>query len=160
MDFIFEGKVEGKLKFCELWVLFVQCCLGSCLSRFDGVFRPGVPVDPAAHLLQAFAGGLPALLAMTALLLVESVNQTDPQSTAKQDAKNGNNDAVCPWAAVFRVIKAGTAVGCFVIRHERTRERAHARQYAVGGMPCQRFFFDLPFFFSCLGLLLTLATVS
>jgi hypothetical protein len=48
---------------------------------------------------------------MNALLLVESVNQTDPQSTAKQDAKNGNNDGVGLGAAVFRVIKAGTAVG-------------------------------------------------
>ena len=50
------------------------------------------------------------MLAMKALLLVESVNQTDPQSTAKQDAENCNNDAVGLGAAVFRVIKAGTAV--------------------------------------------------
>ena len=58
---------------------------------------------------------------MLALLLVESVSETDPKSTAKQDAKNGNNDAVALGAAVFRVIKAGTAVRCFVVRHERTR---------------------------------------
>ena len=77
------------------------------------------------------------MLAVLALLLVESVSETDPKSTAKQDAKNGNNDAVGLGAAVFRVIKAGTAVGCFVVRHERTRERAHAQQYAVLGIPRQ-----------------------
>jgi len=97
---------------------------------------------------------------MKALLLVESVNQTDPQSTAKQDAENCNNDGVGLGAAVFRVIEAGTAVGCFVVRHERTRERAHAQQYAVPGMPCQRLPLVLPFFFTRLGRALTLATVS
>jgi hypothetical protein len=97
---------------------------------------------------------------MKALLLVESVNQTDPQSTAKQDAKNGNNDAVGLGAAVFRVIKAGTAIVDVFAVHERTRERAHAQQYAVIGMPCQRFFLPLVFLFSRLGLLLTFATVS
>ena len=51
------------------------------------------------------------MLAMNPLLLVESVNQTDPQSTAKQDAENCNNDGVGLGAAVFRVIEAGTAVG-------------------------------------------------
>ena len=45
-----------------------------------------------------------------ALLFVESVSKADPKSTAKQDAKNGNNDAVALGAAVFRVIEAGTAV--------------------------------------------------
>ena len=73
--------------------------------------RRVAPIDATAHLLQGFARRLPALLAMKALLLVESVNQTDPQSTAKQDAKNGNNDGVGLGAAVFRVIEAGTAVG-------------------------------------------------
>ena len=61
------------------------------------------------------------MLAMNALLLVESVNQTDPQSTAKQDAKNGNNDGVGLGAAVFRVIKAGTAIVDVFAVHERTR---------------------------------------
>ena len=56
---------------------------------------------------------------MNALLLVESVNQTDPQSTAKQDAKNGNNDAVGLGAAVFRVIKTWAAI--VDVFHERTR---------------------------------------
>ncbi|NCW68767.1 MAG: hypothetical protein EBV86_09380 [Marivivens sp.] len=41
---------------------------------------------------------------MKALLLVESVNQTDPQSTAKQDAENCNNDGVGLGAAVFRLV--------------------------------------------------------
>ncbi len=74
---------------------------------------------------------------MKALLLVESVNQTDPQSTAKQDAENCNNDGVGLGAAVFRVIEAGTAVIDVFAVHERTSERAHAQQYAVPGMPCQ-----------------------
>ena len=59
------------------------------------------------------------MLAMLTLLLVESVSKTDPKSTAKQDAKNGNNDAVGLGAAMFRVIKAGTAV--VDVFHERTR---------------------------------------
>ena len=58
---------------------------------------------------------------MLALLLVESVSETDPKSTAKQDAKNGNNDAVGFGAAVFRVIEAGTAVVDVFAVHERTR---------------------------------------
>ena len=95
---------------------------------------------------------------MNALLLVERVNQTDPQSTAKQDAENCNNDGVGLRAAVFRVIKPGSAInGVF---HERTRERAHAQQYAVHGRPCQRLPLALPFFFTRLGRALTLATVS
>ena len=88
------------------------------------------------------------------------MSETDPKSTAKQDAKNGNNDAVGLGASVFRVIEAGTAIGCFVVRHERTRERAHAQQYAVFGMPRQRFFLALAFFFTRLGRAFTLATVS
>ena len=98
--------------------MFVECCLGPGLGSLNGVLRPGVPINPTAHLLQFFAGGLPALLAVLTLLLVESVSETDPKSTAKQDAKNGNNDAVGLGAAVFRVIEAGTAVGGLVIRHE------------------------------------------
>jgi len=94
------------------------------------------------------------------LLFVESVSETDPKSTAKQDAKNCNNDGVGLGAAVFRVIKAGTAIVDVFAIHERTRERAHAQQYAVNGMPCQRFFLGLLFFFSRLGRALTLATVS
>ena len=69
------------------------------------------PINPATHLLQAFARALPALLTMLALLLVESVSKADPKSTAKQDAKNGNNDAVGLGAAVFRVIEPRAAVG-------------------------------------------------
>ena len=118
------------------------------------------PIDPTAHLLQLFAGGLPALLAVLALLLVESVSETDPKSTAKQDAKNGNNDAVGLGAAVFRVIETRTAIVDVLVFHERTRERAHAQQYAVLGMPCQRLPLPLPFFFTRLGRALTLATVS
>ena len=118
------------------------------------------PIDPTAHLLQLFAGGLPALLAVLTLLLVESVSETDPKSTAKQDAKNGNNDAVGLGAAVFRVIETRTAIVDVLVFHERTRERAHAQQYAVLGMPCQRFPLPLPFFFTRLGRLVTLATVS
>ena len=95
---------------------------------------------------------------MTALLLVKSVNQTDPQSTAKQDAENCNNDGVGLGAAVFRVIKTRTAI--VDVFHERTRERAHAQQYALPGIPCQRFFLALTFFFTRLGRALTLATVS
>ena len=122
--------------------------------------RRVAPIDSTAHLLQAFAGGLPALLTMLALLLVESVSKTDPQSTAKQDAENCNNDGVGLGAAVFRVIEAGTAIVDVFVVHERTRERAHAQQYAVPGMPCQRLFLPLPFFFTRLGRLVTLATVS
>lgn len=51
MDFIFEGVVESKLQFGELGVLFVQSCLGPGLGSLDGVFRPGVPVNPTAHQL-------------------------------------------------------------------------------------------------------------
>ena len=97
---------------------------------------------------------------MRFLLPVESVSETDPKSTAKQDAKNGNNDAVGLGAAVFRVIETRTAIVDVLVFHERTRERAHAQQYAVPGMPRQRFPFALPFFFTRLGRALTLATVS
>ena len=97
---------------------------------------------------------------MNALLLVESVNQTDPQSTAKQDAENCNNDGVGLGAAVFRVIETWTAIVDVFAVHERTRERAHAQQYAVPGMPCQRLPLALTFFFARLGRALTLATVS
>ena len=77
------------------------------------------------------------MLAVLALLLVESVSETDPKSTAKQDAKNGNNDAVGLGAAVFRVIETWTAIVDVFAVHERTRERAHAQQYAMLGMPRQ-----------------------
>ena len=120
--------------------------------------RRVAPINPTAHLLQFFAGRLPALLAVRFLLLCESVSETDPKSTAKQDAKNGNNDAVGFGAAVFRVIETRTAI--VDVFHERTRQRAHAQQYAVPGMPRQRFFLPLPFFFTRLGRALTLATVS
>ena len=81
--------------------------------------RRVAPINPTAHLLQLFTGGLPALLTVMALRFIESVSETDPKSTAKQDAKNGNNDAVGLGAAVFRVIKAGTAI--VDVFHERTR---------------------------------------
>ena len=97
---------------------------------------------------------------MQFLLLIQSVSETDPQSTAKQDAENCNNDGVGLGAAVFRVIKTWTPIVDVFAVHERTRERAHAQQYDVDGMPCQRFFLGLAFFFSRLGLALTLATVS
>ncbi len=83
--------------------------------------RRVAPIDPTAHLLQAFAGGLPALLTMLALLLVESVSKADPKSTAKQDAENCNNDGVGFGAAVLRVIEPRTAGEWFVWAHERTR---------------------------------------
>ena len=83
--------------------------------------RRVAPINSTAHLLQGFASGLPALLAVNALLVVESVNQTDPQSTAKQDAENCNNGGVGFGAAVFRVIEAGTAVVDVFAVHERTR---------------------------------------
>ena len=89
------------------------------------------------------------------LLLVESVSKADPKSTAKQDAKNGNNDAVDLGAAVFWVIEARTAV--VDVFHERTGERAHAQHHAVTGMPCQRL--PLPFFFF-FGFCRTRCTVS
>ncbi len=108
---MFHGLIKSAFQCSELWVFLIECCLGPGLGSLNGVLRPGVPINPTAHLLQLFAGGLPALLAVLALLLVESVSETDPKSTAKQDAKNGNNDAVGLGAAVFRVIEAGTAVG-------------------------------------------------
>ena len=51
IDFIFKGVVKSKLEFGELWVLFVKRCLGPGLGSLDGVFRPGVPVNPTAHQL-------------------------------------------------------------------------------------------------------------
>ena len=68
---------------------------------------------------QSLARRLPTLLTMLALLSVESLSEADPKSTAKQDAKNGNNDAVGLGAAVFRVIETRTAV--IDVFHERTR---------------------------------------
>ena len=61
------------------------------------------------------------MLAVLALLLVESVSETDPKSTAKQDAENCNNDGVGLGAAVFRVIETRTAVVDVFAVHERTR---------------------------------------
>jgi hypothetical protein len=152
--------IKSALKSCKAWVFLIESCFGLGLGSLDGVLRPSVPINPTAHLLQFFAGGLPALLAVLALLLVKSVSKADPKSTAKQDAKNGNNDAVCLGAAMFRVIKTWAAIVDVLVFHERTRERAHAQQYAVPGMPCQRLFLPLPFFFTRLGRVLTLATVS
>ena len=83
--------------------------------------RRVAPINSTAHLLQGFAGGLPALFTVQFLLLVESVGDTDPQSTTKQDAENCNNDGVGLGAAVFRIIKAGTAVVDVFAVHERTR---------------------------------------
>jgi hypothetical protein len=97
---------------------------------------------------------------MMPLLFVESLSKADPSSTAKQDAKNENNDGVDFGAAVLRIIKTWAPVVDVFVVHERTRKRAHAQQYAVPGMPCQRLPLALPFFFTRLGRALTLATVS
>ena len=113
--------IKSALKSCKFWVFFVQCCFGPGLGSLNGVLRPGVPINPTAHLFQGFARGLPALLTVQFLLLIESVSDTDPQSTAKQDAENCNNDGVGFRAAVFRVIEAGTAVVDVFAVHERTR---------------------------------------
>ncbi len=117
----FERLVKRALKCCELWVFLFQRSLSPRLSCGDVFMRRITPINPATHLLQAFARALPALLTVLALLLVESVSETDPKSTAKQDTKNGNNDGVGLGAAVFRVIKAWTPIVNVFAVHERTR---------------------------------------
>ena len=118
------------------------------------------PIDSTAHLLQAFAGGLPALLAVLTLLGIQGLDNTDPEGSAHEDAENRDNEKIGLWIAVLRVIKPWPAVVDVFASHERTRERAHAQQYALPGMPCQRLPLPLPFFFTRLGRALTLATVS
>ena len=97
---------------------------------------------------------------MCFLLGVQCLSQADPKGTSKEAAKNSNDDGIGPRSAELRIVKTWAAVIDVFVVHERTRERAHAQQYGVDGMPCQRFFLPFAFFFSRLGLLLTLATVS
>ena len=97
---------------------------------------------------------------MQPLLLIQGASEAVAESACKKAAKDDGDDGVDLGAAVFRVIKAGTAIVDVFAVHERTRERAHAQQYAVPGMPCQRLPLPLPFFFTRLGRALTLATVS
>ena len=97
---------------------------------------------------------------MLALLNLKGLGQADPKSTGKKAAEDCNDDGVGFGLSMLRIVKPWAAVGCFVVRHERTRGRAHAQHYGVDGMPCQRFFLPFAFFFSRLGLALIFATVS
>mgnify|MGYP003111449828 CR=1 FL=1 len=94
---------------------------------------------------------------MQLLLLIERCRQAVPESASHQEAKHPDNDCIGLGAAPLRLIKAWTAVEDAFVSHEQTRERAHAQQYAVTGIPCQRFFL---LFFLFLGLLVTLFTAS
>ena len=94
---------------------------------------------------------------MQFLLVFKRGRQAVPKGSAHQKAENAYDDCVGFRAAPLRVIKAWAAVVDVFGSHERTRGRAHAQQYAVGGIPCQRFFL---LFFFFLGLLVTLLTVS
>ena len=94
---------------------------------------------------------------MQFLLILKRGRQAVPKGTAHQKAEDAYDDCVGFRAAPLRVIKAWAAVVDVFASHEQTREKAHAQQYAVGGIPCQR----LPLlFFFFLGLLATLLTVS
>ena len=95
---------------------------------------------------------------MLALLGIQGLRQSNPKTTAHQNAKNRDDDEIGLRRVALRVIKAWATVVDVLVFHERTRERAHAQQYAVPGMPRQRL--PLPFFFTRLGRALTLATVS
>ena len=97
---------------------------------------------------------------MLALLLIKRLCQSNPKTTPNQNAKNGDDDEIALRRVALRVIKAWATVVDVLVFHERTRERSHAQQYAVPGMPRQRLFLPLPFFFTRLGRLVTLATVS
>lgn len=94
---------------------------------------------------------------MQLLLFIERGRQAVPKGAAHQKAKHPDDDYVGLGAAPLRFIKAWAAIANAVASHERTRKGAHAQQYAVTGIPCQRFF--LAFFFF-LGLLVTLFTAS
>ena len=97
---------------------------------------------------------------MLLLLLIKCLCQADPKGTSKKAAENRDDDHVASGLDMFGVIKPWAAVVDVLVVHERTRERAHAQQYAVPGIPCQRLPLALPFFFIRLGSALTLATVS
>ena len=97
---------------------------------------------------------------MRFLLGIQGLGQADPKGTSEEAAKNSDDDGIGSGGAVLRIVETWAAVIDVFVVHERTRERAHARQYGVPGMPCQRFFLGLAFFFSRLGLALTFATVS
>lgn len=97
---------------------------------------------------------------MLTLLGVQGLGQTDPEGTSKEAAEDCDDDGVGFGGAALRIVKTWAAVVDVFVVHERTRERAHAQQYGVIGIPCQRFFLPFAFFFSRLGMSLTLATVS
>lgn len=97
------------------------------------------------------------MLAMQPLLFIQGASEAVEKSACEKAAKDDGDDGVDFWAAPLRVIKAWAAIVDVFASHEQTRERAHAQQYAVGGIPCQRFFL---LFFFFLGLLVTLLTVS
>lgn len=94
---------------------------------------------------------------MQFLLVFKRGRQAVPKGSAHQKAEDAYDDCVGFGAALLRVIEAWAAVVDVFASHERTRGRAHAQQYAVGGIPCQRFFLLFLFF---LGLLVTLVTAS
>ena len=62
-------------------------------------------------LLQSLTSGLPALLAVLALLSVQGLGKADPEGTSKEAAKDCNDDGVGSGLAVLRVIEAWAAVG-------------------------------------------------
>ena len=92
---------------------------------------------PLVTSLQSFASRLPALLTVLALLGIQGLDNTDPEGSAHEDAENRDNEKIGLWIAVLRVVKPWPAVVDVFASHDRTRERAHAQQYAVPGMPCQ-----------------------
>ena len=94
---------------------------------------------------------------MQLLLFIKRGRQAVPKSTAHQQAKHPDDDCIGLRAAPLRVIKAWAAIVDAVASHEQTRGGAHVQQYAVTGIPCQRFFL---LFFFFLGLLVTLFTAS
>ena len=94
---------------------------------------------------------------MQLLLVVQSAGEAVKECATHQDAEHCNDNGVGLRTAALRFIKPCGAVIDAVGSHERTRERAHVQHYAVGGIPCQRFFL---LFFFFLGLLVTLLTVS
>ena len=97
---------------------------------------------------------------MQLLLVVQSAGEAVKECATHQGAEDCNDDGVGLGTAALRFIKPCGAVIDAVGSHERTRERAHAQQYAVLGMPRQRLPLALPFFFTRLGRAVTLATVS
>ena len=94
---------------------------------------------------------------MQPLLFIQGASEAVKKCACEMAAEDGDDDGVGLGAAPLRLIKPWSAVVDVVGSHERTSERAHAQQYAVGGIPCQRFFL---LFFFFLGLLVTLVTAS